>query len=82
MWGVERASQDSPVYSDVSDEYPKAPPEDVPPEHHERARELQIELVVLKARLDGANFENREAYRRAIQERRAELDSLRSSTES
>ena len=82
MWGVERASRDSPVYSDVSDEYPKAPPEDVPPEHHERARELQIELVVLKARLDGANFENREAYRRAIQERRAELDSLRSSTES
>jgi hypothetical protein len=66
----------------VPDEYPKAPPEDVPPEHHERARELQIELVVLEARLDGANFENREAYRRAIQERRAELDSLRSSTES
>jgi hypothetical protein len=82
MWGVERASRGSPVYSGVPDEYPKAPPEDVPPEHHERARELQIELVVLEARLDGANFENREAYRRAIQERRAELDSLRSSTES
>jgi hypothetical protein len=58
-------------------EYPKTPPADVPPQHHERARELQIELVVLEARLDGANFENREAYRRAIRERRAELDSLR-----
>jgi len=66
----------------VTDEYPKAPPEDVPPEHHERARELQIELVVLEARLDGANFENREAYRRAIREREAELDSLRRPPES
>jgi len=62
----------------VSDDaYPKAPPEDVPPEHHDRARELQVELFVLEARLESANFENQEAYRRAINERRAELDELR-----
>ena len=61
----------------MSDEYPKAPPEGVPPEHHERARELQVKLFVLEARLESANFENRAAYRRAIDERRAELDDLR-----
>ena len=63
----------------MADEYPKAPPEGVPPEHHERARELQVELFVLEGRLESANFENREAYRRAINERRAELDELRQS---
>ena len=65
----------------MSDEYPKAPPEGVPPEHHERARELQVELFVLEARLESANFENRAAYRRAINERRAELDELRADGE-
>jgi hypothetical protein len=63
----------------MSEEYPKAPPADVPPQHHERARELQIQLTVLEARLETANFENKEAYRRAIAERREELDSLRES---
>lgn len=61
----------------MSGEYPKTPPADVPPEHRERARELQIELTVLKARLESANFENKEAIRRAIRDRNAELDSLR-----
>jgi hypothetical protein len=59
------------------DEYPKEPPADVPPEHHERARELQVELFVLEARLESANFEDKEAYRRAINERETELDELR-----
>ena len=63
--------------SGVTNGYPKRPPEDVPPEHHERARELQLELLVLEARLEAATFENREAFRRAIAERRSELDSLR-----
>lgn len=63
----------------MSEEYPKAPPADVPPQHHEQARELQIQLTVLEARLETANFENKEAYRRAIAERREELDSLRES---
>jgi hypothetical protein len=63
----------------MSEEYPKAPPADVPPQHHERGRELQIQLTVLEARLETANFENKEAYRRAIAERREELDSLRES---
>jgi hypothetical protein len=57
--------------------YPKEPPDDVPPEHTERARELQLELLVLEARLESANFEDKEAYRRAIRERREELDDLR-----
>ena len=59
------------------DEYPKEPPADVPPKHHERARELQVELFVLEARLESANFEDQEAYRRAINEREAELNELR-----
>ncbi|MEF8915653.1 hypothetical protein [Natronomonas sp.] len=59
------------------DGYPKKPPEDVPSEHIERARELQLELLVLEARLESANFEDKEAYRRAIRERREELDDLR-----
>ena len=59
------------------DEYPKEPPADVPPEHYERARELQVELFVLEARLESANFEDKEAYRRAINERETELDELR-----
>ena len=59
------------------DEYPKEAPADVPPEHHERARELQVELFVLEARLESANFEDKEAYRRAINERETELDELR-----
>jgi hypothetical protein len=59
------------------DGYPKTLPEDVPPEHADRARELQLELFVLEARLESANFENKEAYRRAIRERREELDDLR-----
>ncbi len=59
------------------DEYPKEPPADVPPEHREQARELQVELFVLEARLESANFEDEEAYRRAINEREAELDELR-----
>jgi len=65
--------------SGVTEGYPKRPPEDVPPEHRERARELQLELLVLEARLEAANFEDEEAFRRAIDERRSELDSLRES---
>ena len=49
----------------------------MPPEHRESARELQLELLVLEARLESANFEDEEAYRRAINEREAELDELR-----
>ncbi len=61
----------------VREQYPKRPPEDVPPERRERARKLQLELLVLEARLEAANFEDEEAFRRAIDERRSELDSLR-----
>lgn len=61
----------------TGEEYPRQPPDGVPPEHHERARELQIELLVLEARLESANFEDEEAYRRAIRERERELEALR-----
>lgn len=63
--------------SPVSDEYPKTLPNDIDPEHRDRARTVQLELLVLEARLDAANFEDKEAYRRAIDERRTELDSFR-----
>ncbi|CAI49285.1 uncharacterized protein NP_2388A [Natronomonas pharaonis DSM 2160] len=57
-------------------DYPKEAPAGVPPEDRERARELQHELVVLKARLESATFDQQEAYRRAIRDRREELRSL------
>jgi hypothetical protein len=61
----------------MADEIPREVPEDIPERHRERARELQLQLVVLEARLDNANFENKEAYRRKINEKRGELDGLR-----
>jgi len=57
--------------------YPKEPPDDVLPEDEGRARELQLELMVLEARLESANFEDEEAFRRAIRKREAELEELR-----
>lgn len=42
----------------------------------ERAKELQAEIAVLRMREGTANFEDREAFRRAIREREAELESL------
>jgi hypothetical protein len=61
------------------DEVPRDPPVDVPPEHEDRARELQLQLFVLEARLETANFENKEAYRREIRRKRDEIDRLRRS---
>ncbi|MEF8812336.1 MAG: hypothetical protein V5A55_00725 [Halovenus sp.] len=58
-------------------EVPKEPPEDVPEEHRERARELQFQLLALEAQLESANFENKEAYRRKINEKRGELQQLK-----
>ena len=51
--------------------------EDVPEGHRERARELQMRIFVLEARLSDANFEDKEAYRRKINELQGELDLLR-----
>jgi hypothetical protein len=59
------------------DEVPREPPADVPAEHEERAQKLQMELLVLEAQLESANFENKAAYRRKINQKREELDSLR-----
>ena len=61
----------------MADELPREIPEEIPEKHHERARELQLQLVVLEARLESANFEDKEAYRRKINEKRGELDALR-----
>jgi hypothetical protein len=58
-------------------EVPREPPEDVPDEHSDRARELQLQLLALDAQLESANFENREAYRRKIAEKQRELEALR-----
>jgi len=59
------------------DEFPTEPPDDVPDEHRDRARELQLQLLVLDAQLESANFENKAAYRRKINEKREELEQLR-----
>jgi hypothetical protein len=52
-------------------------PDDIPEKHREQARELQLQLMVLEARLESANFEDKEAFRRKINEKRGELDRLR-----
>lgn len=38
-----------------------------------QARELKTQLRILRIRAETANFENREAYRRAIKEKEAEI---------
>jgi hypothetical protein len=58
-------------------EFPSEPLEDVPEEHRERAKELRYQLFVLEARLENANFENKEAFRRKINEKRGELEQLK-----
>ena len=63
----------------MSDELPSEPPDDVPEEHREEAQELRYQLFVLEARLENANFENKEAYRRKINEKRGELEQLKES---
>ncbi len=55
-------------------------PEDIPEKDRRRARELQAEILVLEARLSNATFENKEAFRRALNERRGELNLLRQSS--
>jgi hypothetical protein len=41
-----------------------------------RARTLKTRLRVLRMRAESANFENREAYRRAIREKETEIAEL------
>lgn len=41
-----------------------------------RVRKLKTRLRVLRMRAESANFENREAYRRAIKEKEAEISRL------
>lgn len=61
----------------MTDEMPREPPDGVPETHSERARELQFQLMVLEAQLESANFENKEAYRRKINEKQGELEQLK-----
>lgn len=58
------------------EEFPKEPPA-VREEDRERARELQLQLFALEAQLESANFENEEAFRRKINEKRGELEGLK-----
>ncbi|MFC7227926.1 hypothetical protein N0B31_10980 [Salinirubellus salinus] len=46
-----------------------------------RSRELKTQLRVLRMRAESANFEDREAYRRAIKEREAEITRLEEQAE-
>lgn len=61
----------------MGSEFPDGLPAEIPEEHEQRARELQYQLFILEARLEGANFENKEAYRRKINEKRGELEQLK-----
>jgi len=61
----------------MGEQFPSEPLEDVPAENRERAQELRYQLFVLEARLENANFENEEAYRRQIDDKRGELEQLK-----
>lgn len=63
----------------MSEEYPDEVPEEIPEEHAEAARQLQLQLLTLRAQLESANFENKEAYRRKINEKEGELEALKQS---
>jgi len=71
-----RETNEAADRTDMSD-VPRDPPADVPEEHMERARELQFQLLALEAQLGNANFEDKEAYRRKINEKRGELRALK-----
>jgi hypothetical protein len=77
MPATNRKSQTRGVEPSAVPDDPPEVPDDIPERHREQARELQMQLLVLEARLESANFEDKEAYRRKINEKRGELDSLR-----
>jgi hypothetical protein len=58
----------------VSDE--DAVDTDDPDAIRSRVRELKTRLRILRMRAESANFENREAYRRAIKGKEAEIEQL------
>ena len=61
----------------MTEDFPHEVPDEVPEEHAEEARQLQMQLLTLRAQLESANFENKEAYRRKINEKEGELDALK-----
>lgn len=63
----------------MSEEFPDDLPDGISEEHADRARELQMQLLALRAQLKSANFENKEAYRRKINEKEGELEALKQS---
>lgn len=63
----------------MSEEFPEDLPDDIPDEHADTARKLQMQLFTLEAQLESANFENKEAYRRKINEKEGELEALKRS---
>lgn len=63
----------------MSEEFPDDLPDGIPEEYADRARELQMQLLALRAQLKSANFENKEAYRRKINEKEGELQALKRS---
>jgi len=73
--GSEGVSPRRPVCVGVSDEDTDTDVDD-PEALASRTRTLKIRLRVLRMRAESANFENREAYRRAIEEKEAEIAEL------
>jgi hypothetical protein len=61
----------------MSEDFPAEVPDGIPEEHAEEARQLQMQLLTLRAQLESANFENKEAYRRKINEKEGALEALK-----
>lgn len=60
----------------MSGDRPTERSDEIPEKARKRTRELQAEIFLLEARLSNAKFEDKEAYRRALNERRGELHLL------
>jgi hypothetical protein len=61
----------------MSEDLPEDLPDGIPEAEAERARTLQMQLFTLRAQLESANFENKEAYRRKINKKEGELQALK-----
>jgi hypothetical protein len=72
--GSEANTPPRPLRDTVSDE--DAIDTDDPEALEARARRLKTRLRILRMRAESANFEDREAYRRAIGEKEAEIEEL------
>jgi hypothetical protein len=69
------------VSDEDADEPRDGEPERDPDALRSRANELKTQLRVLRMRAESANFEDREAYARALREKEEEIERLRRAAE-